>query len=199
MSTFSMAALSAVGSVMAGSAAKTQGDMNAKIYEQQAGFTDVLSKLEGERLDIGKDFDLTQLLRGKSKMASTLMASTAGSGLDYSGSPVAVMLDNLTQAGIDEEITKYNYAMEKSSNIYNREQEKIGYLSRASAERFAGKTAQIRAYSTAYSTLLKGGYEQSQRGWPSRGKGSGSSNKGAYYAGRSYSMKTSPLLSAGVL
>ena len=166
MAMMTIAAFSAVGSIMQGRAAEKQAQFNAQIYEQQAGFSDVLSKLETERLDIGMGIDLTQQLRAKSKMASTLMAYTAGAGLEYSGSPVAVMLDNLTQAGIDEEITKYNYAMEKSATIYGRQQEKIGYLSRASQERYAGKMAKSSAYSSAFTTLMKGAYTSgARRGW----------------------------------
>jgi len=196
---FAMTAVSAVTDIMAGSAAKKQadinamlyeqqgafyeqrGDLNARLYEQQAGFIDILKGLESERIDIGMGIDLTQQLRAKSKLASTLMASTAGAGLEYSGSPVAVMLDNLTQAGIDEEITKYNYTMDKITSEYAREQEKIQALAeagearmggrlaninlrgQAATLRYKGKIARATGYSSALSTMLKGGYQYGVR------------------------------------
>jgi len=158
-----------------------QGDLNAMLYEQKAGFIDELSKLSGEKLDFAMGIDLTQIRRAKSKMASTLIARTAYSGLEFSGSPVAVMVDNLTQAGIDEELTKYDYTMEKIASEYNYAQEKIaakaaasnarlegtmmniGSRMEASNLRYAGVTARNTAYSNAFTTLLKGGFNYGMR------------------------------------
>ena len=163
MAMFALAALSATTQIMSGNAANKEAKINAGIYEQQAGFTDILAKLEGERSDIARDIDLTQQLRAKSKGVSTLTANVAASGLDLSGSPMAVMIDNLTQAGIDESITKYNYATQKASNQYNREQEKVSMLSTASQLRYKGKIAKNTAYSNAFTTLIKGAYESGTR------------------------------------
>lgn len=158
-----------------------QGDLNAMLYEQKAGFLDELSKLAGDRLDFAMRVDLTQIRRAKSKMASTLMARTAYSGLEFSGSPVAVMVENLTQAGIDEELTKYDYTMEKIASEYNYAQEKIAAKAQASNARlegtmmnissrmeasnlrYAGRTARNVAYSNAFTTLLKGGFNYGVR------------------------------------
>jgi len=163
---FAVAGMQAVTSIISGNAQNTEAKLNARIYEQQAGFTDILSKLEGERSDIARDIELSQMRREKSKMVSTLASRTAGSGLDMSGSPMTVMLDNITQAGIDEAITKYNYATEKAANQYGREQEKVSYLSRASQLRYKGKIAKMTGYSNAFTTLMKGGYDYgTAKGW----------------------------------
>jgi hypothetical protein len=160
---FAVAGMQAVTQIMSGRAQDKQAKLNASIYEQQAGFSDVLAKMEGERSDIARDIDLTQMRRAKSKMNSTLIANVAGAGLDLSGSPMAVMLDNLTQAGIDEEITKYNYATSKATNQYSREQEKVSMLSTASQLRYKGKIAKSNAYSSAFTTMMQGGYNYGTR------------------------------------
>lgn len=153
---FALAAFEAVNSIMAGRAMTKQAELNARIFEQQAGFSEVLAKLGGEKSDIARDIDLSRQRRMKSRMASTLMVNVAGSGLEFSGSPVAVLLDNLTQYGIDEEITKYNYAMQKTSAQYGRKIEGIGYQSKASQVMYEGRLAKTTAYSTAFSSMLKG-------------------------------------------
>jgi hypothetical protein len=158
MAMFAVSAMSAVTQVMAGKAANEEAKINAGIYEQQAGFTDILSKLESDRYDISEGLAMTQFRRAKSKMTSTLTARTAGAGLEMSGTPMTVLIDNLTQMGIDEAITKYNYATEKAANVYSREQEKIGMLSTASQLRYKGKIARNTAYSNAFSTALQGAY-----------------------------------------
>lgn len=191
---FALTAASAVTQIAGGYAAKEQADINARLYEQQgafytqrgdlnallyedqAKFLDQLSDLQGERIDIQKDIDLTQQRRLKNQVASAVMVRTAYSGLEFAGSPVAVMVDNLTQAGIDEEITKYNYTMEKITSEYGFAQEKIAARTKASESRiegrlaasnlqmrasnlrFQGVTARNTAFSNAFSTLLKGGY-----------------------------------------
>ena len=171
---FALAGMQAVTQIMSGRAENQQAKLNASIYEQQAGFSDVLAKMEGERSDIARDIDLTQMRRAKSKMNSTLIANVAGSGLDLSGSPMAVMIDNLTQAGIDEEITKYNYATSKATNQYGREQEKVSMLSTASNLRYKGKIAQNNAYSNAFSTVMQGAAAYGMR----TGVGSGTKTSG---------------------
>jgi len=196
---FAVTAASAVSQIAGGYAAKEQADINARLYEQQgafytqrgdlnallyedqAKFLDQLSGLTSERLDIQRDIDLTQQRRRKNQVASAVMARTARAGLEFSGSPVAIMVDNLTQAGIDEEITKYNYTMEKITSQYNFAQEKIAARTNASEARISGRLAQSNlqmkasnlrfqgitarntAYSNAFSTLLKGGYNYGRR------------------------------------
>ncbi len=166
MAMFAIAAFSAVSQVMAGQAANKQAKINASMYEQQAGFIDVQKELESKGFDIQKDIELAKYTRAKAQMKSTVIAGTAKAGLDFGGSPMAVLVDNLTQMGIDEQITKYNYDMAKISNEYNLEQKKIGMLSEASQLRFQGKTARNQAYSNAFSTLMKGAYTSGvNKGW----------------------------------
>ena len=168
-----MAVMSAITSIFEGRAMKAQADINARMYEQQAGFiqqraefAETLAKLSDERYDISRDIEIRNIRRAKSRMTSTLMANVASSGLDFSGSPVAVMLDNLTEYGIDEEITKYNYATQKAASAYNLktqgydlQMESLSNLSKASQSRYEGKQARTAAYSRSFSTLLKGGVQ----------------------------------------
>ncbi len=154
-----MAALAVADAVVAiaeGRAIKKQSEINARIFEQQAAFSQVLIGLSDERFDISRDIELTRMRRAKNRMASQVMANLGASGLDFSGSPVEVMLDNLTQAGIDEEIVKYNTEIQKIDAAYNLKTEQIGYLSKASQTRYEGKLARNTAYSKAFSTSLKG-------------------------------------------
>lgn len=55
-----------------------------------------------------------QYSRAKRKMVGEVTAKTAGAGVGLSGSPMAVMLDNLTQMEYDQSIEQYNLDREKS-------------------------------------------------------------------------------------
>jgi len=180
MANFALAALSATTQIMAGNAANQQAKINAGMYEQQAGFINTQIGLENELSDIQRDISLTEYRRAKSRMASSVTATAARSGVEMSGTPMAIMIENLTQMGIDEAITKFNYATKKASNEYNLKQQQIGMLSQASQTRYAGKIAKNQAYSNAFSTALQGAYTSASRmGSVSKTSGIGSS-KGLY-------------------
>jgi hypothetical protein len=81
-------------------------------------------------------------------MAGTVSARTAKAGLDLSGSPMAVMIDNLTQMELDKSIGNYNLEVQKRYA-----------LSTADAYKRQGKAAMTSAMSNAFSTVLKGGFD----------------------------------------
>jgi hypothetical protein len=160
---FALAAYQAATQIMAGNAALKESKYNASVLNQQAGFIDTQSKLESDIYDIQKNIELTKYTRAKSKMVGTLTANTAKSGFDMGGSAVAVMLDNLTQMGIDESIVKFNYDMGKATNEFNLKQKQIGLVGQADNMVLKGRVVRNTAYSNAFGSLLKGSYADMDR------------------------------------
>ena len=145
-----------VAGIFSGSAANKISKINAAVYQQQAAFMDVQKRMESERIDIQKNLEAARFKRFKGSVNATFTARLASSGLDFSGSAVAVMVDNITQMGIDESIMKYNFEIGKATNEYNMDKEKLGMMSTARAYNRQGQVAKMEGYSNAFSSMLKG-------------------------------------------
>jgi len=110
-------------------------ESQAGIYEQQAGQISAAQGLEGAQYD-----------RKKGQLAGKLTARVAKSGLAMSGSPVAVLVDSLTQIEMD-----------KQTGQYNLEVEKRYALSGAALTRLKGKQAITSGWGDAFQTMLSYG------------------------------------------
>lgn len=150
------AIVSAFLSIQAGKNAKKIAGYNAAVYQAQAAFMDTQKRIESERIDIQKNLESARFKRFRGALNATFTARLASSGLDFSGSPVAVMVDNLTQIGIDESVMRYNFEIGKATNEYNLDKEKFGMLSTARAYKRQGEVSQLEGYSNAFSSMLKG-------------------------------------------
>lgn len=73
------------------------GDYNARIYEQQAR-----QQRESQKL---LEFQKRKILKSRVGKQTALVAK---SGIKFSGSPLEVMLDSITNAELDISIDKYN-------------------------------------------------------------------------------------------
>lgn len=139
MGNFAPAAImiaSAASSISQGYAASREAKYNAQIYERQAGMIDEQKKIEAGRYD-----------RLKRKVTGQVVARTASSGLQLGGSPLQVMIDNLTQIEMDKMIGQYNLDVKK-----------YGALSQAELYKSKSKTAMASGFSNAFSSALMGGY-----------------------------------------
>lgn len=117
-----------IGSFMEGNQAKSMGNYNATIYEQQAA---------NERTS-------QQLLEYQKRKANkavygTQVANVGKSGIKMSGSPLEVQLDSMANASLDLSIDKYNSDVKAT-----------GYQNQANMTRWEGTNAKKSAY-------LKGG------------------------------------------
>jgi hypothetical protein len=130
-------ALQAGQSIIQGQAANKEAKYNAGLLDQQAANIDVQKSLEGAQYD-----------RAKGQLVGKSISRTAKAGFNLSGSPMAVMIDSLTQLEMDKSVGQYNLDIQKrnaqmTANQYRRN----------------GKTALMSGYSNAFSSVLMGAAE----------------------------------------
>ena len=128
------ALMDVINSVQAGRVAKAQGDYNAAIAEGQAKWIDWEKSLENEKYT-----------KFRNKFISSAIVASAGAGIALSGSPMASLLDSVTEINIDNAITQANL-----------EQQKQYKVSEARMARTEGKNAQRAGVINAFSATLKG-------------------------------------------
>jgi hypothetical protein len=127
-------AVSAISSIQQGEAANREAKINAALLEGKAGL-----------IDVQKGIQYAQDTRGMGQAMGTTMANIAASGVQAKGSPMAVLLDQQTQMGIDRAIGQFNL-----------EQSKRYTMAEADAQRRAGKQAVKSGYMNAFSSVLQG-------------------------------------------
>lgn len=102
------------GSQIAGGIAGYQeGRYNATVLAQQAGMITAQKELEAAQYDRAIRFTV-----GKT------IARTAGAGLEMSGSPMAVMIDTVTQMEMDKAIGQYNLEVQRRFTLAGASMEK---------------------------------------------------------------------------
>jgi hypothetical protein len=103
-------------------------------------------------IDTKAGIERVQYERLKAQTMSSGYARMAKSGIGPSGSPMAVMLDTITQINMDQAVGQYNFKAEK---VYKQEE--------ANAQRRAGAQAKANAYMGALTTMGQGLYNYSSR------------------------------------
>ena len=129
------AGVTAYSQLMAGQEAASAQEYNQQLYRQQAEAVEASRKLEAGKAE-----------RLKRKITGEAMTRTAAAGISPTGSPMAVMLDNLTQAQLDKSIVDYNLQVEKSR-----------YLSAAEMAGMEARSSRRQGIFGAISTLLTEG------------------------------------------
>jgi hypothetical protein len=122
-------------SIMQGRVTKAQADYNASILEGKAQWNEFQKGVAARQFD-----------RTVGQIVGQGVARTAGAGLKFSGSPMAVMIDTVTQIKKDKAIT-----------LANIEQERIYNINAANMSRAEGKIAKSQAPVNALSEILKAG------------------------------------------
>jgi len=130
-----MGVATAASQIAGGYAANKEAKYNASIYHQQAGMIDEQKKLQA----IQDDRAIRQV------MGSTT-AATASKGIQFSGSPIAIMIDTRTQLEMDKAIGQYNLDVQK-----------YGVISQADAELRRGRTARTAGIVGGLTTLMQTG------------------------------------------
>jgi len=101
--TLAIGAMGAYSAIAQGNAANAEAKYNAKVLTQQA-----------DNIDIAKSLESYQADRAIRKTQGTLISSVAKNGLELSGSPLAVLVDTMTQMEMDKSIGQYNLEAQKS-------------------------------------------------------------------------------------
>ena len=125
---------SAITEIYAGKVAKAQADYNRVIIDGQIKW-----------IDFQKEITARQYERSKGRFISSFTASVAGAGLMPSGSPMAALLDSVTQINID-----------KAISMANIEQQKNYKIAEGQMQTAAGKAAKGAATVNAFSEILNG-------------------------------------------
>jgi hypothetical protein len=128
-------------SISGGQAANSEAKYNAVLMERQA-----------QNIEVQKSIESNQYDRAKGQLVGKAVAHTAKSGFQLSGSPLAMMIDSLTQLQMDKAVGQYNLNVQKQTALLTADQYRRG-----------GKTAEMAGYSNAFATTLKGGYDYSTR------------------------------------
>ena len=130
-----LSAVQAISQVGQGYAQKSEAYSNASLIEGKAGL-----------IDIQKGIEFEQYNRAKGEAMSEGVAHTAGAGLQFGGSKLAIALDTQKQLNLDQAIGQFNF-----------DQEKRFTLAEADAVRRGGDRAVKQGYSNAFSTMLRAG------------------------------------------
>lgn len=116
------------------------GEYNAQVYEQQANMILEQKKLQEYQTN-----------RAIGRARGSMITATAGAGLNFSGSPMAIAIDNETQMLLDQAIGNYNLDVQRNYA-----------LSAARESRYAaGQQARLvrsTANTNAFTTLLNSGF-----------------------------------------
>lgn len=137
LSALAVTGATAATQVMAGNAQGNQYKYNAGLYDQQA-----------KQIDVQKAIEAGQYNRAMRRTSGSIIARTAGAGLTMSGSPMAVLVDNLTQMEMDKSIGQYNLEVQKRYA-----------LATGSEYRRQAGVAVRQGYTNAFSTVLRGGFD----------------------------------------
>lgn len=111
-----------VSGINAGEDITNEADYNASIKHKQAGMI-----TDEQRLLAAQDDRAIRFAMGKT------VATTAGKGLEMSGSPMAILIDTATQMEMDKAIGQYNLEVQKRYTVM--EAETIKRTGRLSAKR----------------------------------------------------------------
>jgi len=142
-------AASAISSAIIG---VTNAIMSGKIQKAQADYNAVIMDGKAKWIQFQKENDARQYNRYRNRFISKSVASVAGAGLMLSGSPLAALVDSVTQINIDQSVSQANIQMEKEAAI-----------SASKMYTVEGKMAKGNATINAFSALLDAGNDYGLR------------------------------------
>lgn len=124
------------------SAIESESAYNAGVYRQQSGMVE-----QQKQLKIQQDNRAIRFAAGK----TTAMA--AAKGIEMSGSPMAILIDTMTQMEMDKAISSYNYDVEKIALESQAQATRYKGASLADAYRRGGRDAMIGGFIGGLTTL----------------------------------------------
>jgi hypothetical protein len=171
--TIGMGAISAGTKIITGHREKKEAERNAQMVYNQSVYNAGIFRQQASMVEDQKNLKAQQDARKIRFMAGKHVAMTAAKGLEYSGSPIAVLVDTLTQLEMDKAINTYNYEVEQYGlESKARETELRGYTL-AESYREGGKTALLKGYMGGLSTMAATAVYAGKRWYTAKQAGGG--------------------------
>lgn len=151
-------AMSAIGSIQQGNAARQAADYNAAVAERNAAIQNNNAILARQQAVSASE----QQRKDAARTMGRMRAGYAASGVQMEGSPLDVLASSAAAAELDTLNIVYNGVLKGAS--YDNEAQ--GLRESASMERARGRNAQTQGYMNAGSSLLLGlGTAGMKAGW----------------------------------
>jgi len=123
---------------------RAEAEYNARLYDAKA-----------QNIEVQKGIEFRQYEKLKRSYKGEVIASTAASGLAFTGSPIAVLSSSLANIEMDKQIGQYNLETEKRFTQSQAENVRIG-----------GRIKEKTAKTNAFATMLSGGFDYGMsQGW----------------------------------
>ena len=139
--------MSFFGDLIAGQGAAKASNYNASLLERDAK---VQEQNAQQAYRVFEQYDLPRFDYYAEKQQAALRTSTLGSGVEYSGSALALALENQIMIDTDRDMMQYNAEIAKEQGLNDA----IMTRAEANVERFRGRVAKRASYFQAAGSLL---------------------------------------------
>ena len=139
--------MSFFGDLIAGQGAAKASNYNASLLERDAK---VQEQNAQQAYRVFEQYDLPRFDYYAEKQQAALRTSTLGSGVEYSGSALAMALENQIMIDTDRDMMQYNAEIAKEAGL----NQAIMTRAEANVERFRGRVAKRASYFQAAGSLL---------------------------------------------
>jgi len=139
--------MSFFGDLIAGQGAAKASNYNASLLERDAK---VQEQNAQQAYRVFEQYDLPRFDYYATKQQDALRTSTLGSGVEYSGSALAIALENEIMIATDRDMMQYNAEIQREAGL----NQAIMQRAEANVERFRGRVAKKASYFKAAGSLL---------------------------------------------
>jgi hypothetical protein len=139
--------MSFFGDLIAGQGAAKASNYNASLLERDAK---VQEQNAQQAYRVFEQYDLPRFDYYATKQQDALRTSTLGSGVEYSGSALAIALENEIMIATDRDMMQYNAEIQREAGL----NQAIMQRAEANVERFRGRVAKRASYFKAAGSLL---------------------------------------------
>ena len=139
--------MSFFGDLIAGQGAAKASNYNASLLERDAK---VQEQNAQQAYRVFEQYDLPRFDYYAEKQQAALRTSTLGSGVEYSGSALALALENQIMIDTDRDMMQYNAEIAREAGL----NQAIMQRAEANVERFRGRVAKRASYFKAAGSLL---------------------------------------------
>ena len=139
--------MSFFGDLIAGQGAAKASNYNASLLERDAK---VQEQNAQQAYRVFEQYDLPRFDYYAEKQQAALRTSSLGSGVEYSGSALAIALENQIMIDTDRDMMQYNAEIAREAGL----NQAIMQRAEANVERFRGRVAKTASYFQAAGSLL---------------------------------------------
>lgn len=148
-----MGVVSATTSIIGGMAQKKEAQRNASAIQEEASYNAGVYRQQVGMVEQQKQLKAQQDARAIRFAAGKHTAIAAAKGIEMSGSPMAILVDTMTQMEMDKAITSYNYDIEKYSLESTARSTEMRGNTLAAQYRRGGNDAMIGGFMNGLTTL----------------------------------------------